>query len=297
MTFTVGHIRNRRATKGGTKSGAAAADPPGLITRAPESFEELDASLREFRALGVDRLVVNGGDGTVREVLSRAPEIWGAAPLAYAIIPSGNSNLIHRKTGGVAAATAGRLATEAGRSFDLPLLKIERAGAPTLRGTIMGVGAYEKVTAYAQTHMRSRHAAQIAAAIVRALFTRSLRTPEPIGLGLDGAVPARAPRTFVALTSLPGPIFAGLEPFWGGGRGALRWLDVGPRPPLLPISILFTATGAPRRWMRGQFRSGLAESATIALDRDFVLDGELFAPGADGRLTVSASETATFLSL
>ncbi|MEX2519366.1 MAG: hypothetical protein WD969_08560, partial [Paracoccaceae bacterium] len=105
-----------------------------------------------------------------------------------------------------------------------------------------------------------------------------------------------AARTLVALTSLQGPLLFGLSPFWGAGEGPIRWLDIAAAPPRIALAAPFIAFGRPRRWMSDHYQSGRAARATLSLNADFVLDGEHFAPGADGLIAVTAAETATFLS-
>ena len=280
----IGHIRNARAT-----SADAAAPSDAALFRAPEDFAELDAALADMQAAGVDRLVIEGGDGTVREVLSRAPEIWAGRPPEICILPRGNTNLIARKTGGVASAAE---ATSAEKTTVLPMLKVERAGERPLRGFIMGAGAYETATRIAQEEIAARHGPQVLLAVLRLLTSRALRAGAPIGVG--DAPPA--PRMLFALTTLPGSLIFGCEPFWGGAGGPIRWLDIDAHPPLLLLSAPFVALGAPQRWMRRAYRSGDAEAIELRLGGDFVLEGERFSPGPDGLLRISAAETATFLA-
>ena len=48
----------------------------GLVV-ATRNFDELDATLRRFREIGIDILAVCGGDGSFYHVVTRALTIWG----------------------------------------------------------------------------------------------------------------------------------------------------------------------------------------------------------------------------
>lgn len=287
-----GHILNGRATR------FAHTEPvEGVIRRAPKDFASLEEALAEMHAAGVSRLVIDGGDGTIREVLSRAPEIWEGEPPEYAIIPSGNTNLIARSAGVVegedAVARVDAAPITAFRRVTLPVLRVERAGRPPLRGFIMGAGAYEAATRVAHEEIAARHGAQVLIAIWKLLTGPRLR--EGARIGVNGDRPR--PRMLTACTTLPGSLIYGFEPFWGEGEGPIRWLDIDKNPPLLALSAPFVAFGRPTFWMRRAYRSGAASRLELALETDFVLDGECFDPGDDGRVRVFADETATFLSL
>lgn len=289
-----GCIRNPRATApAGGAAGAA-------LVRAPETLAGLDDALAEMRAAGVRRVIVDGGDGTVREVATRAPEIWAPGPPPeYAILKGGNTNLVARHAGGAGGADALAALAEEGRPVTrraLGMIRVDRAGAPLLRGFILGAGAYAAVTRDARAHLAARHGPQVALAVLRLLARRTLREGAEIGLGLEGGPVETRRRLLVAFTSLPRPLFWRLDPFWNLSGRPLRRLDIDAPAPFLPLAAGFIAAGAPRRWMRGAYRSGDGDAAALAPGAEFVLDGDLFPPGEDGLIRLSARESATFVS-
>lgn len=293
MRELTGHIFNPAATKA-RKPGPA---PAGVMARAPEGFAALDAALAEMNEAGVARLIIEGGDGTVREVVSRVLTSWEAPP-EFAIIPVGNTNLIARSAGAVKADAMAHVASspETLRRREIALLKARRAGAPDLRGFIMGAGAYEKATRMAREEIAARHGAQVVAAVFKLLRSPELRAPNPIGFSDEGRDAPPEPRLLTALTSLPGALLLGLSPFWGEGSGAIRWLDIASPAPRLALAAPFIAFGKPVKWMGEAYRSGRTGEAALRPGAPFVMDGEHFEPGEDGLVRVSASETATFLS-
>lgn len=298
MPRPVGHIRNPFATRNGLAVGPA---QQGVIMRAPEGFDALATSLQEMAEAGVDIVIIDGGDGTVRDVISRAAAIWtkaGLAPPRYAIIAHGNTNLIARSAGQLKRADIARLVDQptSFRLTELNILQVSRQDHPDLKGFIMGAGAYETATRIAQEELSTRHGAQVIHAVVKLVRNAELRKPSPIGIGFDGQPVHSEDRTLVGVSTLPGALLYRLQPFWGSGEGSLRWLDIAAQPRRLLLAAPFIAFGAPRRWMQEHYKSGRAHRMTLQLRSPFVLDGESFDPGADDLVQLSADETATFLA-
>ena len=293
MAEMIGYIRNARSTGGGS----APAPEADLIVRAPGSFDALDAALHELHEAGVTTLIIDGGDGTIREVLSRALEIWPAGALCCAIVASGNTNLIARNAGALPADDpVGAIRRGNLRRKHIPVLKVERTGAPPIRGFIMGAGAYETATRIAQQEIASRHGLQVALTILKLIFSRDMRAGQVISVGHDGGAPIDEARMLIGLSSLPGRLIFGLAPFWNADAGPIRWLDIAANPPALLLAAPFVALGRPMGWMRRAYRSGSSQVVEIASAGDLVIDGECFAPGPDGGTRITAAETVTFLA-
>ncbi len=86
----------------------------------------------------LDRLVVAGGDGTLREILDARA---GAVPWPVAVLPMGTANLVARESGFLRAARAGRLAEAVlgAEPWRVNLLEIAREGAAS-RWAVATVG-------------------------------------------------------------------------------------------------------------------------------------------------------------
>ena len=69
-------VRNPGSTRN-LKTAAGAQDPVPAGVRLIDcnSLEELSGSLQAAHGAGIEVILIEGGDGTVREVLSRLPEI------------------------------------------------------------------------------------------------------------------------------------------------------------------------------------------------------------------------------
>ncbi|MEM6439133.1 MAG: diacylglycerol kinase family protein [Pseudomonadota bacterium] len=303
----IGVLRNPRSTLNLRAPPPPA--PPGTLVRVAERRGAAEAALAELLAARPDAIAVDGGDGTVGDVLSHLPELAGGAPPPVAILPRGNTNLIARAAGGWPGADGlwdlrAALAAGAARPVPRPVLELRRDGAPVRRGMILGWGAYAEATRIARDEIEARGGGQVALAILRTL-RRALAGPEAArlragvaaDLAVDGAPAASCPRLLGVVTAIQGRLLRGLEPFWGAGAGPLRWLDVAAPGRRLALAAPFAAIGRPRPWMqRAGYRSGRAARLDIDLATPFVLDGEQTDPPADGRLSLSATTRIRFVA-
>ena len=316
MTRRPGIISNPLSRAGrDTRAGFGTA-AGGLPRAEPASRDELRDALRNFAAREVDLLAVQGGDGTLREVLTALPSAgFDGNPPEIAVLAAGKTNLAARVLGsaGMGEAALRRLLDAAGRGMlkrrPLPVLEVSRPGldeddAPPLRGVLFGAAAFTegKKLADSRLHRRGVHdgaavALAFAGIALRAGLDRghALRAGVPMAVAPDDR-PAREGRRFLLLATTLDRLMLGLRPFWGDGRGAVRWLDVLAPPRRLAAALWAGARGRPRPWMQAAgYCSGRAERLRVGLDGPFVLDGEVFEPGPQG-LLLSAPAQVTFVS-
>lgn len=313
-----GVVGNPRSRANRADAGAAVrARAAGLPYAEPDTPHALLAALRGFAADGVDLVVVNGGDGTLREVLTALPHAYDAPP-ALAVLSAGKVNLAARVLGsaGRGPAALGRLLDAAARGAlrarECPVLDVERLGerpgagpsgdggghAARLRGLLLGAAAFTEGNRLAEAHVH-RHGVHGVAAVgltVAALFARALlgdRDPgTPMRVIADGA-PLPEGRRALLLASTLDRLVGGLRPFWGGGAGPVRWLDVAAPARRVPAALLAALRGRHGAWLAGAgYRSGRAGQVRVLLDRPFVLDGERFDPGAGGILLSAPGRVA-----
>lgn len=65
-----------------------------ILTETPKSREALRESLQEFALRGIDYLVIDGGDGTVRDVLTCGADIFGETWPELIVLPKGKTNAL-----------------------------------------------------------------------------------------------------------------------------------------------------------------------------------------------------------
>lgn len=284
-----------------------------LDLAAPASPEELAAVLSGFAARGVDLLVVQGGDGTLREVLTALPAAFGEHPPEIAVLATGKTNLAARSLGsagsGQDALARLREAAERGslRRRTLPVMEVTRLGQDAsgpLRGLFLGAGAFTEAKRLADDRL-NRSGIYDGLAVALALAAVALRTGRrgsrrlrdgiPAALAPDGA-PPRGGQSFLILATSLDRLMLGMWPFWEVGQGPVRWLDVAAPPRRLPAALWAAWRGRPRPWMPAAgYRSGRANRVAIQLGSPFVLDGEVFEPGPGG-IEISAAGPVTFVA-
>lgn len=308
----VGLVRNPRSR---LNQGQAAQVPPGanVLVATPGTRAELRDVLASFAARGIDLLVIDGGDGTIRDVLTCAGDAWGTGWPRIAILPSGKTNALALDLGvpagwtlddALAAAAAGRVV----RRSAVEIAPMVGTG-PTVRGFLFGGGGFVAATELAQhTHRAGAFnglavGLALAGAIGSTLFGRAdnrWRRGSRIALRYSGAIRAMHgaathgdARRYMMLASTLERLPVGLKPF-GQPRPGLKTLVVDAPPRRLGTSVPWLLAGNEGRWLeeRGYHRVD-ADALDITLDDGFILDGEIF-PG--GAYTMRRGETLRFVA-
>ena len=233
----LGIISNPLSRAGRTDRARFGTAAAGLPHAEPASRAELRDALHGFAARGVDLLAVQGGDGTLREVLTALPGAGFENPPAIAVLSAGKTNLAARVLGsaGMGEAALRRLLDAAERGTlkrrALPVLEVSRPGLPDeppLRGVLFGAAAFTEGNKLAEARLH-RRGVHDAAAVALALAAIALKAGLDRGHGLRAGVPmtvapdddpAREGRRFLLLATTLDRLMLGLRPFWGEGRGA-----------------------------------------------------------------------------
>jgi len=285
----VGVIANGRSHRN-LKHGMRLDHWPDVSYAAPDTFEALEETLRDYAARGVGLLVVNGGDGTLRDVMTAAARVFDALP-AMAIIPSGKTNALALDLGipedwqvrdAIAAARAGRFVERA----PVEILRGDEP-RPAARGFLLGMGGFVRATELAQSTHRVGAFNGVAVglalgwAIMQTLFgprTGSWRVGTPMRLRLAGQEPATRHR-YLLLASTLGRLPAGLKPFGPAKRG-LKLLSVDAPPKRLWLGAPAVVAGSEAAWLETAGYHRLETTGfDLSLDKGFILDGELYSGG------------------
>lgn len=285
------------------EAGVPGAD--SLIVAAPRTRAALAETLVDFAAHRIDLLVIDGGDGTVRDVLTAAADIWAGSWPRIAVIPSGKTNALAIDLGLPAdwTLTDALDAARQGRMIERRPLEIARVGdtAPPARGFLFGAGAFAKATELAQHTHRAGAFNNLAVGlalgwgVAQTLFgtaKSAWRAGTAMRLALPGQ-PADDAQRYLLLASTLGQLPMGLKPF-GPPREGIRLLaiDAPPRRMMLATPALLAGSVAP--WLaRAGYHHIAAAQFDIALDEGFILDGEHF-PG--GALTVRQGPALAFVT-
>lgn len=277
---------------------------PDVLLAAPRTHGELAATLAEFAARGIDLLVIDGGDGTVRDVLTAAAEAFGAALPQVAILPNGKTNALALDLGvpadwtlddALAAARTGGLRRRA------PLvIGRDRASAPPLHGFLFGAGGFVRATALAQrTHaIGAFHGVAVALATVWALlqvvFGRAggeWRRGDPMRIESVDEVLIDGQGFFVlgsTLETLP----AGVRPL-GPAQPGFKLLTVAAPPRFVLPAAVAVIAGRTGGWLeRCGYRHRRLDGVEATIGGGFILDGDFY---DDGHVTVREGAPIAFV--
>lgn len=297
----VGVIANGRSHRN-ARGGLRLDHWPDVLYAAPETFDDLEARLREFSARRIGLLVVNGGDGTLRDVLTVGARVFDAMP-PMAIIPSGKTNALALDLGipddwtvrdAIAAARAGRFV----RRAPVEVLRGDDTRADA-RGFLIGFGGFVRATELAQSTHRAGAFDGIAVAlslgwsIAQTLFAgpgNAWRRGTTIRFAADGGAVQERP-LYLMLASTLQRMPLGLKPF-GPVRGGMKMLTVDAPPRRLFRMLAAILTGRPgSAAVASGFRRSDPRVLRLHTDQGFILDGECY-PGGD--LTVRQGEPIAF---
>lgn len=281
---------------------------PNIHIAEPSNRSALPEALAQFAKTGIDLLVINGGDGTVRDVLTCGHAVFGSEWPALAFLPRGKTNALAYDLGlpaswslddAVQAYKASRF--EERRALAVTSLKGRGSAAvsPTVYGFILGAGAFTKATQAGQSAHRlgAFNALAVVTTAIWALVqsvTASRSNPwrkgarMQIGIGPQNAPlghsghgdPAYRQMLFASsLEQLPG----GIRPFGAvqaAGPAQFKMLAIDQisrrTTALIPAMLAGWVTRGLRR--RGVHQLAVS-SLTLTLDQPFIVDGESFPAG------------------
>lgn len=302
---SVGVIRNPRSH--GNRGAPADDGPEGVRQVEPMTPAALARDLRDFAADGVELIIIDGGDGTVREVLSALPAAYGAVQPTLAVLPSGKTNILALDLGAkggwsLEAALRKAREPEPVYKFRSPLeITWADGGRAPVRGFVFGMGAFVKATQMAQSvhRMGAYHSLAvgmtIAGAALGALFGGSRdawRQGVPVAARLDDE-PFRSGARFVLMATTLKRLPFGLKPF-GPPTDEMKVLDVDAPPRKLALAIPPVMAGKKPAWLeRNGYRRRAAERLSVASAEPIIVDGEIF-PG--GEVIVRKGPALRFLA-
>lgn len=273
---------------------------PQVFIAMPGDRDQLPEALAEFAAQGIDLLVINGGDGTVRDVLTSGASIFGDKWPALAVLPKGKTNALTVDLG----VPNGWSLQEAIDAFDSGT-RVERrpievtpiGGSPSARvlGFILGAGAFTTATTAGQSahKLGAFNSMAVGVAAIMGLGQWLFASREnawrrgskmTIGLGVkdvpmehSGLGDSDWRQLFLASTLEQMP--AGMKPF-GKLRKGLKLA--------VTDQISRTSAWTLLKMMRGQTPKGIRELGfhqlstsqfSLRIEDSFILDGEAFPPG------------------
>jgi len=300
----IGIIRNPRSHRNKGHS-PEFADRPNVLTRTPRTRAALRAELADFAARGIEYLAVDGGDGTVRDVLTCGEDIFAGAWPQLIVLPKGKTNALAVALGlpnhwslaeALDAVAQGRTIERRPLVVELPAQAREGDGgpdAPPLRvqGFILGAGIFTQCTEAAQRahKLGAFNSFAVLLTIVWGMLKSFFGAPSGTEMRL-AAGPDRIPlpdsgrggpgRRYLLLASTLDRFPLGIKPFGPHRDGLMMTLVDAPLRRILAM-IPLLATGV--HWSGltglGAHRLAFDQEVELELGDRFILDGEYFPAG------------------
>lgn len=281
---------------------------PHVHIAQPRARAQLPAALAELAEKQIDLLVINGGDGTVRDVLTCGQAIFGDDWPALAVLPKGKTNALTVDLGVPEDWTlqdAIDALDHGSRIWRRPMTIMpagdggKAAGVSPVAGFVLGAGAFTKATQAGQSaHKLGAFNSMVVAvtgiwALLQSLFAgrgnawrKGARMR--IGLGIANAPmahsgngdPAMRQLLFAStLERLP----AGIKPF-GALRNGLKLVAVDQISRRTTALIPLVLSGKLTKGLRQRgIHQVAATQFSLSIDDQFILDGEAF-PAGDYRI-------------
>ena len=275
------------------------AESADVLVETPAERGDIVRAVERFAAAGVDLLVVNGGDGTVRDVLTCGLPVFGTDWPALAVLPKGKTNALNVDLGApqgweLADAIAGWSGGRRVARRPLAIRSLERGGDPLL-GFILGAGAFTTATRAGQDAHRMGAFDSLAVGVTtgwgvlqmvlggnRNVWRRG--TPMAIAIGPRAAPLAHrygddAQRRALLFSSTLRRFPYGMKPFGEAQRGiGLAVVDRAGRRLIATLPLI--VSGRLRDWAQRQGLHQLdVERFEFDLGGQFILDGEAFPAG------------------
>lgn len=289
-------------------------DGAPILEIEPGSKDEIAEVVAQMSRRGIDHLIVDGGDGTLRDVMSALPDAYGSRLPTLSLLSGGNANLAANDVGtpGHGPEALARLLASlhrpgAGsrvRRRPVELRWPDGSHAPVL-AFFVGAAVFHRGWKLSRGTVHRRgllHGPAVAATLASAIWKTlaggersDWRAGTDMSLAIDGAAAGEGRRFLFLATGLH-RLYGKLWPFFDHGEQALRWLDVAAPPPRLARALPSLLRGQPRPWMRdsGAYRSGGASRIDLRLEAPLVVDGEVFSPGAYGMVELQAGPELEF---
>jgi hypothetical protein len=270
------------------------AQDPTVVHVELEHMSALAPALADFARRGIERVVVNGGDGTVHGVMTALLNSHDFARMPdLALLPAGRTNLIAHDLGlkgrpvdGLTRLLSGTPLT----AIDHPVLTLHPGGgAAPLHGMFFGTAAFYRGTMLARAKYHPMGATgravvglSLASSLLRALIRRGgedgIYRGDDMTLAVDDGAGRDGSYLLVMATTLD-RLLLGVRPFWGDGPGAVRLTTIDFPPARLVRALAPMLRGWPRPWMEAAgYQSRRAGRVTIHSDCPMILDGQIIHP-------------------
>lgn len=277
-----------------------------LLARTPC---EIDAALAELAAARVRYVVLNGGDGTLQAALTtlalRSP--FTTAPQLL-VLAGGTTNMSAYDLGSHGRPPALLHALLAGRliATGRQVLRVREADGTTRCGFFLTAGGMPQAVRDCRA-FRAQNGVPgmsgvlgtvmwIIGRLARLLVGRAPFAPLPLTLQTGSALPGTRD-AFLLLATTQRRLALGIQPWWGGGDGAIRITTISRPARRLALVLPGLLRGRPPAFATAAagYDSVCADTFMLTPVGGYALDGEDYFPPANSALSVCAGRIFEFL--
>lgn len=283
-----------------------------VMVEQPATRDDITAALQKFAEEKIEYLIINGGDGTVRDVLTCAGRVFAESWPEIAVLPKGKTNALNVDLGAPADWNlAGAIASLAdGKRIKRHALKVEPVDGsrrPRL-GFILGAGGFTLgVNAGQDAHkMGAFNSLAVGVATAWGALQGLLGSDNNVwrrGVAMrleldpDGAEVARSPygdrtRRFVMMSSTLEKFPVGIKLFGPEKTGLKIALIDHPRRRIMALLPAILAGWNPAWLTKAGVHFVTTDSYILDIDDEFILDGEAYPAG---RYAVSKGPELSFV--
>ncbi len=314
-SLKIGLISNPRSNANQRQGGIGSqvSPEPSVLVAQPASHDELKLELLRFAREGVDLIAIDGGDGTIRDVLTYIDHAYPNDWPYFVLLPSGKTNVVAAHVGSFGTGVHGwrnlLTARQAGTLtkviVETPALEVRWPAQKerVLRGFLLGCAAFTDGVELANEKIhpkgiaKSLAVALVIGGILKRVLTRKAEdgkeTAKKGQVIVDGTA-VNGDRHLLFMASTIHRLTLGIKPFRKAGAGNLLWLDISNNVRHLAYGGMMVVLGKYKKWMlEGGYASGAAHEIDLQFNSPFIMDGDAFDPC--GQVTIVASRRIRFV--
>ena len=230
--LAISNANAKKVAKGGSLLNSTLL-PETAIHHHTKTPTDLLPVFKQVIETNINHLVIEGGDGTVRTVLSALLNSHNENQTlpTISILPRGTTNQIARNLGVKRPADLTAIFNGRFREISMPLIKINSKDLDPRYGFLFSTGALPHVSRFAQDKINAKGVgggSAVIGAVVKAVTSDKASLMPPAKHRLKGKTGNshtvfnhKGPALGTIMTTLP-TLMMGLDPFWGEEKAPLR---------------------------------------------------------------------------